>query len=184
MRVSEIRTSQFGRTCEDIRNWTRNLKVNTLNHRLNDVCIGLWMNPNIPNVINQKNLRIWKMSSRVNISNLSIYKKNKTHLGTSIARSTGIASFSWPTLWENRVFLIKWSDEGMIWSAKERWSVFRPPENIKPFLGNKALLTFIATDLFFSLSLSNLLVRYSGYSHYCLVLIITTHWIVSRYIVL
>lgn len=35
------------------------------------------MNPNIPNVINQKNLRIWKMSSRVNISNLSIKKNNK-----------------------------------------------------------------------------------------------------------
>lgn len=153
MRVSEIRTSQFGRTCEDIRNWIRNLKVNTLNPRLTDVCIGLWMNPNIPNVINHKNLRIWKMSSRVNISNLSIKKKQKkkhlTHLGTSIARSTGIASFPWPTLWENRGFLIKWSDEGMIWSATERWSVFHPPENIKPFLGNKALLTFIATDLFF-----------------------------------
>lgn len=35
------------------------------------------MNPNIPNVINQKNLRIWKMSPRVNISNLSIKKKIK-----------------------------------------------------------------------------------------------------------
>ena len=132
------------------------------------------MNPNILNVINQKNLRIRKMSSRVNISNHSIKKKQtKLTLGPGSPDLPGLPRFPGQPCEKTGHFFIKWSDEGMIWSATERWSVFRPSENKKPLLGNKALLTFIATDLFF-LSLSNLLVRYSGYSHYCLVLIITT----------